>query len=63
MYILNSTSYIRHVIEALINQVVELNREIEEKLAGILVDGSEPAEMNDGNDGNIYASTYSLSVN
>jgi len=45
----------RYVIESLISQVLDLKKQLDENMAGSLVDGSEPTEPNDGNDGELVA--------
>lgn len=41
----------RYVIEALITQVVELNKQLDEHMAGTLIDGMESLDIEDSNDG------------
>lgn len=48
------------MIESLISQIVDLKRQLDENMAGSLIDGSEPTELNDGNDGTFYKCGHAL---
>ena len=52
----------RHVIEALITQVLDLNKQLEDHTAGTLIDGTEPLDIEDSNDGECVSEHHRLST-